>query len=290
MKEVLKLIRTKHYIKNLLIFLPIIFSKNMSNINFLIKTVLAFLIFSLAASIIYIFNDIRDAEKDRMHPIKKNRPIASGSITKRQAVCVMVVFLLVCMVMSVLIFRLNLKAYAIVITYIIINFAYSYKLKNIPILDFTIVASGYLLRVLYGAVIIDVPVSHWLYLTILSISFYMAIGKRRNEISNNVNEETKDTREVLKYYTNSFLDKNMYMSLSLAIMFYSLWCVDINSQINGLINPIYTIPIVILISMRYSLNIEKTESTGDPVEIILKDKVIIALLILLCIMLGVNYI
>lgn len=99
----------------------------------------------------------------------------------------------------------------------------------------------------------------------------------------------KTTREVLKYYNTNFLDKNMYMCLGLAIVFYSLWCMDIYKQINNRINIMYTIPIIIILSMKYSLNIEK-DGSGDPVEVILKDKTIIFLLLILAVMLGANYI
>lgn len=286
MKEFLKLIRIKHYIKNLLIFLPIIFSKNLLNVSLFLQTLASFVIFSLLTSIIYVFNDLMDIENDKIHPLKKNRPLASGRITKAQAILTIIVLLIICAVASIFMFRLKIQLYIILLIYLIINIIYSYKFKRIPIVDVSILATGYLLRVLLGAVVIGVPVSQWLYLTILSISFYMGMGKRRNElcnISTNLN-----TREVLKYYDKNFLDKNMYMCLSLAIVFYSLWCLDIGKELN--FNIIYTIPIVIIISMKYSLNVEKEESTGEPIELILKDKILMLLSIILGIMIGINYI
>lgn len=287
MKQVLKLMRVKHYIKNLLIFLPLIFSNNMTNINLLIKTFLAFIIFSLITSVVYIFNDLRDIEKDKLHPTKKFRPLASGKITKVQAYFIIIILLGICTISSIWVLKENLKAYLLILVYIVLNICYSLKLKDIPIIDITILAIGYLLRIMYGASIIYVPVSNWLYLTILSIAFYMGMGKRRNEIPQTTLNDT--TREVLKYYNTNFLDKNMYMCLGLSIVFYSLWCIDISSHINNRINIMYTIPLVIILSMKYSLNIEK-EGSGDPVEVILKDKIIIALCFILAIMLGVNYI
>lgn len=287
MKQVLKLMKVKHYIKNLLIFLPLIFSNNMTNIKLLIQTILAFVIFSLITSVVYIFNDLKDIEKDKLHPTKKFRPLASGEITKKQAYIIIIILIGICIISSIWIFKENLKAYLLILTYILLNICYSLKLKNIPIIDITVLAIGYLLRIMYGASIIYVPVSNWLYLTILSASFYMAMGKRRNEISEITTKKT--TREVLKYYNTNFLDKNMYMCLGLAIVFYSLWCMDICKQMNNRINIMYTIPIIIILSMKYSLNIEK-DGSGDPVEVILKDKTIIFLLLILAVMLGVNYI
>ena len=287
MKQILKLMRVKHYIKNLLIFLPLIFSNNITNIKLLIQPILAFIIFSLITSIVYIFNDLKDVEKDKLHPTKKSRPLASGEITKKQAYIIIIILIGICIISSILIFKGNFKAYLLILTYVALNICYSLKLKNIPIIDITVLAIGYLLRIMYGASIIYVPVSNWLYLTVLSASFYMAMGKRRNELFEITTKKT--TRDVLKYYNTNFLDKNMYMCLGLAIVFYSLWCMDICKQINNRINVMYTIPIIIILSMKYSLNIEK-DGSGDPVEVILKDKTIIFLLLILAVMLGVNYI
>ena len=133
-----------------------------------------------------------------------------------------------------------------------------------------ILALGFLIRVLYGGALINVEVSNWLFLTVLSISFYLGLGKRRNELI--AQEKTGNTtRSVLKYYNKEFLDKNMYMCLSMTIIFYSLWCQDLNSDYI-----MWTIPIVLLICMKYSLNIE-SNSSGDPVEVLLKDKILMLL-------------
>ena len=107
-----------------------------------------------------------------------------------------------------------------------INVAYSMGLKDVPLLDVTILASGFLLRVLFGAVLTGTEVSEWLYLTVLSGAFYFSLGKRRNELQK---KKDGDTRKVLKYYTRDFLDKNMYMCLALLNTFYALWCKDITN-------------------------------------------------------------
>ena len=218
---------------------------------------------------------------------KKNRPLAAGKITKVQAYIIIVVLLIICILGSIYFLKDNTVSYLIIIIYMVINICYSIKLKNIPIIDITILAIGYLLRIMYGASIICVPVSNWLYLTVLSASFYMAMGKRRNEILEI--GSNSNTRDVLKYYNTQFLDKNMYMFLGLAITFYSLWCMDIMNNISNRINIMYTIPFIIILAMKYSFNIEKKES-GDPVEVILEDKIIIMLCIIITTMIGINYI
>ena len=221
MQEYIKLIRLKHYIKNLLIFLPLIFSGNFFNVQLLILAVCGFLSFSFAASVVYIINDIRDREKDRLHEKKKERPIASGKITVKNAVVTAAVLLAVSLILQGLI-QNNWISYVYVLVYVAVNVGYSFGLKDVALLDITILVSGFLIRVLYGGELIDVEVSNWLYLTVMSASFYLGLGKRRNEII----KVGTESRKVLQYYNKSFLDKNMYMCLGLTIVFYSLWSVD----------------------------------------------------------------
>lgn len=280
MKKYIRLIRVKHYIKNLLIFLPVIFSQRLTNIPDLIKTIIAFIIFCIATSIIYIFNDIKDIEKDKKHYKKRFRPLASGEISKKKAVILIILLLVILILISAIFLRKNIYAILIIAVYLFINILYSIKLKNVPIIDVTILAIGFLIRVIFGAVIIPIEISNWLYLTILALSFYMGMGKRRNEFEKrNVNEET---REVLKQYSMNFLNENMYMFLGLSIMFYSLWSLEMSTKFE---NIMFTIPFVIIIALKYSLNIEK-ESDGDPVDVILGDKILIFLSIILAILLG----
>ncbi len=265
----LKLMRVKHYIKNILIFLPLIFSNNLFNFIKLNNCIWAFIVFSLACSIIYIFNDIKDIEKDKLHPKKKERPLASGKVSIKEAI-ILIILLVLLVIGGMFYLKASIYSILLVVIYIILNIGYSICLKNIPLLDIIVLVSGFLIRVLYGASIIDVNVSNWLYLTIMALSFYLVLGKRRNEIM----MTDKNTRKVLKYYNKDFLDKNMYMCLSLAIVFYALWAVTIeNSYL------VLTVPLIIIVCMRYSMLIEQ-ENFGDPVEVVLSDKVIISLILL----------
>ncbi len=268
----IKLMRPKHYIKNILIFVPLIFSGKFLNTNNFLQTLYGFIVFSLIASTIYIINDIKDKDKDRKHPTKKNRPIASGKVSVKSAI---IEIILIVVVSAALAYFLKLPklSIAFLLAYFVLNLAYSLGLKNIPIIDVLILVSGFVLRVLFGASILRIEVSNWLYLAVLSISFYLGLGKRRNEI----NKNGAKSRKVLEYYNKEFLDKNMYMFLCMSIIFYSLWATDSNvvSANNNLL--IYTIPLVITVCMKYSMDIEGSESSGDPVEVILKDKLILVL-------------
>lgn len=266
----IKLMRPHHYIKNFLIFLPIIFSKNIFNLQLLKNTILGTISFSLMASIIYIINDIMDVEIDKKI---KNRPIASGEVSVKNAYILAIVLFIINIGMNLYI-KSTIMANIIFYTYFVLNILYSIKLKHIPIVDIVILASGFLIRVLYGSVITGIELSNWLYLTILSFSFYMGLGKRRNEL----NRASDKGREVLKYYNKSFLNNSMYMCMALGIVFYSLWCIDIEKNVASTIfNIIWSIPIVMIICMKYSLNIEG-DSSGDPVDVILSDKILLSLI------------
>ena len=263
----IKLMRPKHYIKNLLIFMPLIFSGLFFNSALLLKTIIGFICFCFTTSMVYIINDIKDKDNDKLHEVKKNRPIASGKVTIKKAIIELIIILLLT-ISLLLIFKIDIIAIIILLAYLIINLGYSFGLKNIPLIDIAIIVVGFLLRVLFGATIIDVDISSWLYLTIITISFYLALGKRRNELEKNGNK----SRKVLQFYNKNFLDKNMYMCLSMAIVFYALWAADkANTSGNNLY--IWTVPLVIIISMRYSMNIEG-DSQGDPTDILLNDKLI----------------
>ena len=278
--EYIKLIRVKHYFKNLLIFLPLFFSGQFLKTDKLISTIIGFISFSLVASMIYIFNDYKDIEKDRKHNIKKNRPLAAGTVSKKESIILLfILFILNIGVVFYLTTRINSYSFIYLeLIYLIINILYSIGLKKVPILDLVILVSGFMIRLVLGGIINDITISNWLYLTVLSVSFYMALGKRRNELL-----KQKDTsREVLKKYNKDFLDKFMNIFQTLTIVFYSLWCIDGGTNTNLKNYTILTIPMILIILMKYSLNIEQ-DTYGDPIDIILEDKV----LILLCIVFGV---
>ena len=212
--------------------------------------------------------DINDIESDRKHPIKKNRPLASGKVSKKGAIITIII--LVLLITGLLYFANLLFDFSslILIVYFIINLGYSFGLKNIPLVDITILALGFVLRVTYGGVGLGIEISNWLFLTILSISFYMAFGKRRNELIKN----GSNSRKVLKSYNKDFLDKNMYMILALTIVFYSLWAVSaFNNEFFK-----YSIILVIVILLKYCMDVED-DNFGDPIEVITHDKVLLVL-------------
>ncbi|MDO5538444.1 MAG: UbiA prenyltransferase family protein [Eubacteriales bacterium] len=278
----INLIRLKQWIKNGIIFFPMFFSKQISA-EIIFTSIIAFFSFSLLASSIYIYNDIIDVEKDRLHPIKCERPIAKGSIgifqAKTISVCLVIIGYAILILNRQFDLETLLSVSVIYWMYYFLNIFYSIKGKNIPLVDIAILASGFLLRLFFGAFITDIKISNWLYMLVLFGAFYLGLGKRRNEFKR-ISENSKriGSRTVLKFYTYSFLDKNMYLCLTLAIMFYALWCAEYQGKSNLLI---FTIPLVLLIAMKYNMVIENDDAEGDPVDTILNDKIFLLLSIIL---------
>lgn len=273
MKNYIKLARFKHCIKNIFILLPLFFGHKLFDIEANIGCILGFFAFSLLSSVVYIVNDINDIENDKRHPQKRLRPIASGKISIKNGIIYAAFLAVLSCVCAYFACRENPFSVIFLITYFVINFMYSFGLKNYPIIDVAILASGFLLRLLFGASIVNIEVSSWLYLTVLSLSFYLGLGKRRNELK----RQSDTSRKVLKYYSYEFLDKMMYMFMAIALVFYSLWCADPMTVSN--LDPsriVWTVPVIILILMRYSYIVEG-DSDGDPAEVVLHDIPILAL-------------
>jgi 4-hydroxybenzoate polyprenyltransferase len=181
--------------------------------------------------------------------------------------------------------RLSLFSWLFLLAYFLMNLAYSRRLKQVAILDVSILTAGFLLRLMYGAALTGIAVSGWLYLTVLTMSFYMGLGKRRGELLRQT-----DTRQVLRKYSQGFLDKSMNMCLTLTVAFYSLWAGGGGSIAWGEAEAggamLWTVPLVMVICLKYSLAIEEN-SDGDPVEVILGDKVLCGLLLLFALLVFV---
>lgn len=164
--------------------------------------------------------------------------------------------------------------FSIPIFYLLMNVAYSNGLKNIPLLDVTIIALGFVLRLYYGGFLVSVKISDPLLLTVVSASFFLGFGKRRNEL-----QKGTSTRKVLKAYNLQFLDKIMYVFIGLTLTFYSLWTMSRGN------NLVYTVPLAMIIVADYCLIIESDSSDGDPAEVLKHSKTLMGLLVLLILVL-----
>lgn len=269
MRDTIRLLRPKHYIKNVTVLLPLIFSKNLFQQALFFRAISGFILFCLISSAVYIFNDIMDAPQDRSHPEKCRRPIASGAITPGRGAALAIGLTAVTVLFGI-VTGLPASGWVILGGYALLNIGYSLGLKNIPIVDIAILVIGFCLRVQLGAEVTGIAVSNWLYLTMISLSFYLSLGKRRNELT----RQNQDTRQVLTHYNYGFLDKNMQICMALTIVFYALWATDDATTLHLGHKLLWTVPLVICLFLKYSLTVEG-DSSGDPVEVIFKDKILL---------------
>lgn len=229
---------------------------------------MAFVIFCVTSSCIYILNDLRDIEHDRINPAKMNRPLAAGKIPKLKAIIIMILLLVVSIVTA---FLLDKNFFIIILMYLSLNIAYSFGLKNIVILDAMIVALGFLLRVFAGCVIIHVEVTPWLFICTLSLALTLSFGKRRNEL-NVLKSEAKNFRGTLEFYSTQFLDIILTICSATAVVTYSLYTMA-NETVQRFGNQhlVITMPFVMYGIFRYLYLIYTKNKGGDPTKLLLFD-------------------
>jgi 4-hydroxybenzoate polyprenyltransferase len=268
--HLVKLIRPKQWIKNFFVFAPLLFSRHIFHLDYVIPSIAAFIIFSLASSAVYIINDILDVESDRAHPKKKYRPIASGEVSVKQALIFLVI--LCAVIIGALVFQSPIFAFVIIL-YFITNLLYSLKVKSIVLLDVFFISFGFMLRVLGGAAAIGVPVSSWMILTTIFISLFLAISKRRSELSQIVNKDNIDKqRKVLKEYSVEFADQINTIAAAGTIISYALYTVNERTvHTFGTEKLIYTTPFVIYGIFRYMYLMHQKNLGESPTSIVTKD-------------------
>jgi 4-hydroxybenzoate polyprenyltransferase len=270
-RDYIRLIRVKHWVKNVFILAPLIFSLNFYKPLYISRTLIMCAAFCLAASGVYVFNDIADRQRDRLHPKKKDRPIASGAVPVSRALVLAAVLLLAAVAVSAI---LGLPSFLVVLAYIGMNVAYSLLLKNQTFVDVMVIATGFLLRVVAGAFAIDVELTHWMLLTTFFLSLFLGFGKRRKEVL--VTEGSTRHRAVFQDYTIELLNSLIIISASLTIITYSLYVVTSKAMIAlGRDKFIATIPFVVFGVFRYMFLIYRKNNGGDPAEVLFKDNVML---------------
>lgn len=268
--NLIKLARPKQWLKNFFVFAPLLFSKHIFDPSYVINSLEAFFTFCLISSSVYIINDILDVESDRAHPKKKFRPIASGEISINQAL----IFLAVLCAVIVLTFFFEKPIFIFVIAlYFLTNLFYSLKIKSVVLLDVFFISFGFMLRVLGGAAAIGVTVSSWMVLTTIFISLFLAISKRRGELSQIVNAENiGKQRPVLKEYSVEFADQLNTIAAAGTIISYALYTVSERTLSTfGTEKLIYTTPFVIYGIFRYMYLMHKKNLGESPTSIVVKD-------------------
>lgn len=266
--------RPRQWVKNGLVFIPLFFDGKLTDLESLVRTTVAFVMLCMATSAIYLMNDLKDIEKDRQHPIKRNRPLASGKLDPRLATAVAILLALLSLAGS---FLLSTSLGLVILTYLTMQMAYTFYLKNIVLLDVMIVAFGFILRVAAGVAVIDVErFSPWLYVCTFLLALFLVLGKRRHEIII-LGHEAGNHRSILSEYNLDLIDRLMGIVTTSAIVAYSLYTFLAEGlPQNNLM--MLTIPFVLYAVFRFLYLIHVRHEGGAPEEIFLKDRAIQATL------------
>lgn len=263
-KGIIQLIRPKQWIKNSFIFAAIIFSGNFLNLKMLSSNIVTFLLFCMTSSSVYILNDIVDIDKDRCHPKKKYRPLPSGKVSIKSAVIVDILIVISVALISFL--YLDIRILCIFSIYFITNIMYSFKLKNIVIIDVMVITFGFVLRVESGSIATGVQVSPWLFLCTILLSLFLGLNKRKSEIIT-LKDKSANHRKILEEYSVEMIDKMLTIVTPSILMAYSLYTFSsVQSK-----TMMYTIPFVLYGIFRYEYLMDKQNVGGKPEDVFAND-------------------
>lgn len=268
--DVLRMLRPKQWSKNVLVLAPLFFAGEALSRSLFLNALAAAALFTVVSSSIYVFNDIIDRDKDRLHPKKRFRPLASGRLHSRSAL--LILFGLLCLALSGFFLLGNIRVILFLSAYLVMNIAYSVWLKHIVILDVLCVSFGFLLRILVGGAATGIYISEWLLLCTITLSLFLVFAKRRHELT--LFEDHADRhRQVLSQYSTSFLDQVMPVVTTTALICY-LFYVTAPRTIDffGTRNMLFTVPFVLYGIFRYLYLVYFRNYGGDPVELVFADR------------------
>jgi 4-hydroxybenzoate polyprenyltransferase len=267
MKNIIQLIRPHQWIKNFFVFAPLFFTFNFQ--SHLITTVaIGFALFSLAASSIYVLNDYHDIDEDRAHPTKKNRPLASGAVSKKTAIVLMFTLFAPALVGAAI---LSPMFALVVALYILMNVAYTFGLKHISILDISIIAIGFVLRIYAGAVLIGNTLSMWIVLVTFVLALFLALAKRRDDCL--LALDGKKTRKNIDGYNLEMVNAAMTLMAGVTVVAYIMYTVspEVIERL-GTHNLYITALFVIIGILRYMQLTFVEQNSGSPTKLVLKDR------------------
>jgi decaprenyl-phosphate phosphoribosyltransferase len=282
----LKAARPRQWVKNVLVLAAPLASADLVQLAVLEKVGLAFAAFCLAASAVYLVNDARDVAEDRVHPVKRNRPIAAGQVSVRLAVATAVVLFLASLAIATL---ASPQLLIVIVVYIAVQLGYCFGLKHQPVIDICIVASGFLIRAIAGGAATNIPLSQWFLLAAGFGSLFMVAGKRYAEFELATRTGAK-IRKSLERYSASYLRFVWTLSAAVLIMTYGLWAFDIRAaNHNSVWSVISIVPFVVAV-LRYAVDVDGGNG-GEPEEIALGDRVLQVLAVLwLCALVVAVYV
>ncbi len=289
--DLLRLLRPVHWVKNTFVFAALVFSQHLIGpweavVPALARVVGAFLCFSLAASAMYIVNDIADRRTDGIHPQRRSRPITSGRVSVSTALGVSVLCALVALTGGLL---LSVGLGVILLTYILLILLYSFKLKHVMILDCAIIAAGFCLRAAAGAVVIHVSISPWLVICTFALCLFLAFSKRRGEIAV-LAADSESFRRTLGQYTPELLSHMLNVTSVLAVVCFLLYTMDARTHATiGTNALVYTAPVVLYCVFRFSA-LMQNGTYCDPVRLITHDRAFqLGILVWVALCIGIIY-
>ena len=262
-------LRPEQWIKNLVVFGALVFSKNFTNLPMIETSVLLFALFCLVSSSVYLFNDVIDYEKDRRHPRKSKRPIASGALSRKTAVVVAI--LLVAIALLIAAATMNKSTLLFIAAYALLNVLYTVLLKNIVILDVMTIAAGFVLRAVGGGIAIDVPISSWLVVCTILLALFLGFGKRRHELAL-LDKTASEHRRILEHYSTYFLDQMISVVTASVVVAYTFYTLspEVEEKL-GVEHLEVSVPFVLYGIFRYLYLIHKKEEGGSPSRLLLTD-------------------
>lgn len=268
LRDIVATMRPKQWIKNLLLFAALLFAGKAGEWAVAREAIEAFVAFCILSSAVYLLNDSLDAEADRQHPSKCNRPIAAGRIPVYEGILLAVTFALMGLVIS---FLVAFNFFITAVIYLGLTTAYTLVLKRIVIIDVLAVSLGYVLRAVAGAEAIDVEISPWLVICTLLLTLFIALAKRRGELMM-LEENATNYRKILEEYSPGLLDQMIAVVTASTVVTYCLYTVDDRTlQVVGTGNLVYTVPIVLYGIFRYLYLMHQHKLGGQPDQLLLSD-------------------
>lgn len=271
-KDVLKLVRPKQWIKNLFVFIPMFFAGELFDTHSLWMGIVTFAAFSLVASSIYCYNDIVDVDADRRHPVKCRRPVASGAVSVRMAYMLMALMLVLSVAATLLLPpEVMANVLAVVLFYYVLNLSYCSKLKQYAIVDVCIVAFGFVLRILAGGFACEVALSNWIVIMTFLLTLFMSFAKRRDDVLR-MNETGEAPRKNTGRYNLTFINQAITITASVTLVCYIMYCVSPEVAERFQTPYLYlTFVFVLLGLLRYIQIAVVDKKSGDPTKVILRD-------------------
>lgn len=268
MTPLLRTMRPSQWVKNLFVLAPLVFAESLLDPRLLVRTGTAFVVFCALSSAVYLLNDLFDRERDRLHPLKRHRPLAAGTLTPRLALTALAVLVLAALAGAL---WLGTPTLLVSAAYLAINLGYSAGLKSVVLLDAMAVSSGYVLRVLVGGFAAEVPVSTWLLLCTTFLALFLTFSKRRHELVL-LQERAAEQRAVLSQYSPEFLDQLINVVTASSLMSYALWAgAEETTERFGSHALLFTLPFVLFGIFRYLYLMYRTTAPENPTEAMLRD-------------------